>query len=200
MVIKRIIYIIPLLSIVNSVYLAFIYLEAFMLEKYDKELVSNFSLILFSTLFVITTTITISHFTNRNKKIILNFRYYLTRILCGPIFSFFFLLFIYDSLKFDNSRLLVLGFSVSIEILSIAFAIGKHKENALLKLFGVVFLWVFVGTVCFSITGIFEQYLGYEELKDSDIRLVFTAIFFHLFNACFLFYSYLPKGMTEKAF
>ncbi|MCV9929011.1 hypothetical protein OIU83_15200 [Flavobacterium sp. LS1R49] len=193
MIIKRIIYIIiSTLSVLNSIYLSNLYLEAFMLDDMNQELSSNFILIIVSPLFIFIIIATISYFIYKIRNVNFNFRSDLIFILCGPVF------FLYKSLQFDNPRQLLQGVGFLIEILSIAFTIGRDKDSLLFKLFGVVFLWVVVGTICFSLTGIFEQYLGYKDLRDSNIRLLFTAIFYHLFNACFLFYSYLPKSMTEK--
>jgi len=198
MVIKRIIHVVPILSIFNSLYLSFVYLDAFMLNKFKKTLISSFTLILFTTLLIITTVIIISNITNKKKKGTLNFTDFILQQILLPVFCLSFILFIYDDLKSDYYRLLEYGMAILIEILSIAFAIGKNKERALLKLIGVVFVWVIIATICFSITGVFEQYLGYKELKDSTIRLLFTAIFYHLFNACFLFYMSLPKSVTHS--
>ncbi|CAC9974579.1 hypothetical protein [Flavobacterium panici] len=194
MVIKRIIYVVPVLSIVNSLYLFVVYLEAFMLNKLDKKLISNFTLILFSTLLVMSAVTVIVNIAKKEKNRNLNFVDFLLQKILLPIFCLFFMLFIYDSLKFDYFELLKYGIAILIEIFSIAFAIGKNRENALLKLIGVVFVWVIIATICFSLTGFFDQYLGYKELGNSNSRLVFTAIFYHLFNACFLFYSLLPKS------
>lgn len=200
MVAKRIIYTISVLSILNSLYLSFVYLETFMLNKFNQELISNFTLILISTLLIITAVITILNLSNKSKKTNLNFIGYFTQRLLPPFFLLFLTLFVYDSLKSDYQELLIYGMSIFIEILSIAVTIGKKRENSLLKLMGIVFIWVCIGTICFSITGVFDEYLGYKELKDPNIRLAFTAIFYHLFNACFLFYSNLPKSMTQEAF
>jgi hypothetical protein len=87
-----------------------------------------------------------------------------------------------------------------IEIIIICFTIGKEKESAIFKLCGFIFFWVCVGTICFSMTGFFAENLGYEILSDSNIKLIFTGIFYHLLNACFLFYSYLPNNIAQWYF
>lgn len=58
--IKRATYIVSIFSIVNSIYLSFVYLEAFMLNKLDNKLISNFTLILFSTLLILSTVVIIN--------------------------------------------------------------------------------------------------------------------------------------------
>lgn len=193
------IYVIPILSILNSLYLSFVYLEAFMLNKFNKELISNFTLILISTLLIINGVIIILNLISKEGKK-KNVRDYFIEKILPLIFCFFFMLFVYDSLKSDYNGLLEYSVAIFIETLSIAFAIGKKRESALIKLLGIVFVWVCVGTICFSITGIFEHYLGYNELQDSNTRLIFTAIFYHLFNACFLLYYNLPEYMTQGVF
>ncbi|MFH6937195.1 hypothetical protein [Flavobacterium sp. FlaQc-30] len=198
--IKRATYIVSIFSIVNSIYLSFVYLEAFMLNKLDNKLISNFTLILFSTLLILSTVVIIVNITKKRKNRNLNFVDFLLQKILLPVFCLFFMLFIYDNLKFDYFELLIYGIAILIEIFSIAFAIGKNRENALLKLMGVVFVWVIIATICFSLTGIFDQYFGYKELGNSNLRLVFTAVFYHLFNACFLFYSSLPKIMIDEEF
>jgi len=200
MVAKRIIYIIPVLSILNSSYLSFVYLEAFMLNKINQELISNLGLILMASFLTIAIVITIFNLTKKGKKINLSVTDYFTEKILPIIFILICMPFIYNGLKSDYYYgLSVYGIAILGEIMSVTFAIGKNRERALMRSIEIVFLWLFVGSGCFSITGIFEQYLGYKELEDSDIRLVFTAVFYHLLNACFLLYSYLPKEITQNA-
>ncbi|UPZ16244.1 hypothetical protein [Flavobacterium humidisoli] len=201
MLVRKIIYVIfASLSVLNSIYLSYIYLEAFMLDGTNQELSSNFLLVLISTLFIVTIIVTIGYFFNKKKRVNFKFTEHLTLIICGPVFFVFCLLFIYENLNYDSPELLLQRIGFSIEGLAIALTIGKKRDNALIKLLGIAFLWFCVATVCYSVTGIFDQHLGYKELYDNNLKLLFTAIFYHLVNACLLLYSYLPDYMTKGAF
>lgn len=44
----------------------------------------------------------------------------------------------------------------------------------------------------------FVKYLEYDFLKNIDLKVVFTSIFFHLLNACALFYSYFENNILQS--
>jgi hypothetical protein len=205
MIIKRIINTMLFLSVLNSVYLSYIYLEAFMLGKLTNELESNFASILYIPVFIIAMVFIIDFLKDKFKKhdkkavnivcannLISNLLFLSLAPFClAAIFMF---------LKTNSGKLLSIGLPTLIEIIIICFTIGKEKGNAIFKLCGFIFFWVCVGCICFSLIGIFIQYLGYEKLDDSSVRLLFAGVFYHLLNACFLFYSFLPKNLTQWDF
>ena len=185
-----------LLSILNSVYLSFTYLESFILNGHSKEFVNNLVLALITPIFIISVSLIINIFrkgkiniSNQKINIFRAFIILLTLILVA--FSFW--LIIYDFLKSKNSELLVSSFLILFEIVSISFAIQKRKEKDLFKLIAYISFWAYLAIMCSTVTGIFIKYLGYERLDDSNMQLVFIGVFYHLLNACFLFYNAVHK-------
>ena len=107
--------------------------------------------------------------------------------------AFFFYIFIYHNLKTDFRSTITTNISILIEIIYISFAINNIRKKIMLKFFGYLIFWNYLGIMCLSVTGFFAQYLGYERLDDSNIQLVFIGVFYHLLNACFLFYNAVHK-------
>lgn len=168
-----------------------------MLGTQNDKLISNYIFPLISTpfIFLLAHLIDISkeYFKKENKKMYKLFIYYLFSVILILIFIFAFGAFIYQTYKDNNIRLLLLF----VEIISIYLAVDKNKETKILKLLVIFGFWCFNAMISFILLGFFEQYLGYQSLDTNENRLLYSAIFFHLFNACFIFYSLLPKNIKK---
>lgn len=204
MVIKQNFNFIPYFSILNSVYLSYTYLEAFMLDNEVDSLLTNLGLIISTTFFIITNVFIINifrkHNTNLNIKQKINsffFDDFVVKIILINLSIIFFTL-IYSALKTNYTSLIVTFVSVIIEAISIALAIKKVKEKAIYKLFGIIAFLNYIAIFCFLSIGFFIEYLGYKELDTSNFRIIFTGIFYHLLNACFLFYNNYSTSQSTK--
>lgn len=198
MVMKKIINLTTFLGVLNSVYISYTYLEAFMLKKITNKLVSNFISILYIPVFIIAMVFIIDFLKDKFKKHskkTLGIAYannFISNVLFLSL-TFFCFIAVYIFLKTNSENLFAIGLPILIEIIVICIVIGKEKENAIFKLCSLIFSWVLIGTISFSLIGIFVQYLGYKELDNSNIRIIYAGIFYHLLNACFLFYNTLPQ-------
>jgi hypothetical protein len=205
MVIKRVIYTIPFLSVFNSAYLSYTYLESFMLGKSTSALVSNFALLLMTPFFTISVVFIMNILKNKssgdNLKTIRSIFLdnFIAKIILVNL-AIILLAFIYDFLKSDYNRLLMISVSIFIEIISVSFAVGKRREKAILKLLGFIAFWAYLTILCLCTTGFFSEYLGYKYFDNPNVMLIFTGIFYHLLNACFLFYSFSLKNMAQWNF
>ena len=198
MVMKKIINLTTFLGVLNSVYISYTYLEAFMLKKFTNKLVSNFISILYIPVFIIAMVFIIDFLKDKFKKHskkTLGIAY-ANNIISNVLFlslTFFCFIAVYIFLKTNSENLFAIGLPTLIEIIIISITIGKEKGNAIFKFCLLIFSWVCIGSICFSLIGVLVQYLGYSELDHSNTKLIFTGIFYHLLNACFLFYSALPQ-------
>jgi hypothetical protein len=192
----------PYISVLNSVYLSYIYFEAFMLDSYNEGMTDNFNLPFYTTPFIMMVLIQINSIKNLfNKKKYQKITFYILSIIsilfCG-IFIFSFGLLIYKILvKNSLSSLFFTSLSIFFEIISIVIAVGRAKRNRTYKVLGVYLVWAFIIMLGFSVSGFFAEHLGYKKLDESNVKIIFTGIFYHLLNACFLFYSILPKNMAQ---
>lgn len=186
-----------LLFILNSIYLSYVYLEAFMLGNQGKKLINSYIFPLISIPFIFLiihlTHITKEYFKKDKKEFHKLSIYFLLSVIIISVFIFGFGAYIHKIYE-DNILQVLLLF---IEIISISLAVGKNKESRILKLSVVFAFWFFNAIFSFSLLGFFEQYLDYQSLDTNENRLLYSAIFFHLFNACFLFYSLLPKNLKR---
>lgn len=114
---------------------------------------------------------------------------------------FFLVTFFYAFTKSNNNKSFTSIFLVSIEILSISFAIASERKKTIAKLVGYVIGGMYLIMMPFTLFGICKQYLGYEEFNEnSDLIIVLSAIFYHLLSACYMFYEALPKSLTKYDF
>lgn len=188
----------PYISVLNSVYLSYIYMEAFMLDRYNKGMIDNFNLPFYTTPFIMLVLIQINSIENLfNEKKHQKTTFYilsLISILFCSLFIFSFGLLIYKILIKNNlSSLFFTSFSIFFEIISIVISVGRAKRNRTYKVLGVYLVWAFIIMLGFSVSGFFAEHLGYKKLDESNVKIIFTGIFYHLLNASFLFYSYLPR-------
>ncbi|MDQ8014863.1 MAG: hypothetical protein REI96_20615 [Flavobacterium nitrogenifigens] len=202
MVIKRvIIFLFISIPIINSICLSYIYMEVFMLNKYSSGILTNMGIIILTQIFSLIllglVNVFIKQYEKGNLKI--NFRsIFVEKFTTKTVlffFVFFFFRFIYHNLKTSSNISIATNIPIFIEIICLSFAINKIREKAILKIFGYLVFWNYLGIMCFCVTGFFIQYLGCEKLDSNDLKLVFIGVFYHLLNACFLFYSSLPKNM-----
>lgn len=203
MVIKRALNIIPFLSVLNSIYLSYNYLEFFTLNKQIKEMANNCMLELFIPIVIISISLIINILRKnkinlKSKKIDIFRTLIIVFTLILVAFSFW--LVTYNFLKSNTCKLSVSSFLIFFEVVSIFFSIQKIREKAILKIFGYIAFWAYLAIMCTTVIGVFVKYFGYNELDDSHVQIVFMGVFYHLLNACFLFYSYLPKSLTQWGF
>lgn len=194
----------PFLAVANSIYLSYINLEDFLLEKNTSETAANLGTVFGLNIFVIVFVITLNNIRKRNEskenKWFFIFKFYFKKKILSLIIMFFVLTFFFAFFISDIEKSLKSVFLVSIEIISISFAIASERQKAISKLFGYVICGIYLLMVPFSIFGFCDEYLGYSELKNPNLILVFTAIFYHLLSACYMFYEALPKSLTKYDF
>ena len=196
---KFILFIFIFLPIVNSIYLSYYYLEVFMLNKPNNDVLGKMGLIILTQFFLLfllgLVNIYLKQYEEGNLKI--NIRSIFVEKFTSKIVlvfsAFFFYIFIYHNLKTDFRSTITTNISILIEIIYISFAINNIRKKIMLKFFGYLIFWNCLGIMCLSVTSFFAQYLGYERLDDSNIQLVFIGVFYHLLNACFLFYNAVYK-------
>ena len=184
--------VLPYLSIFNSIYLSYLYFETFMLGKDSEKLVIEFAsplftipFILISSLFIKVITILFSKTKRKFRIFNSGFNILLIFILFG-LFSYG--LFFYNY-RIDNFRHLA---SVLIEIISISIIVGSEKDKMIYNLLSVFVLWFFT-IVTTTLLYNFVVYVGYSSLDFENDKLLYSAIFFHLFNACFLATAVIPR-------
>ena len=112
----------------------------------------------------------------------------------------FLVLIAFTFLKFNINKSFTSVFLATIEIISISFLISYKRQKAIEKLFGYVICGTYLLMLPFALFGFCNEYLGFTELKNPHLILVFTAIFYHLLSACFMFYEALPKSLTKYDF
>jgi hypothetical protein len=188
----------PYISVLNSVYLSYVYFEAFMLDRYNEGMTDNFNLPFYTTPFIMLILIQINSIKNLfNEKKYQKTTFYilsLISILFCSLFIFSFGLLIYKILIKNNlSSLFFTSFSIFFEIINIVISVGRAKRNRTYKVLGVYLVWAFIIMLGFSVSGFFAEHLGYKKLDESNVKIIFTGIFYHLLSASFLFYSYLPR-------
>lgn len=194
MVIDRLKRTTPLFAIANSLYLSYIYLQAFYFEKYSKSLIDNFSMPFLSIPLIFFSLFFVSFISKEYQKIKTNkpvyIKYFIKILILLVVFSFIygFCVIIYNIYKNNYNNLFQEFSFILVEIVSITFAVGKNKSNRIMKVFGLFLLWTYTIMGTFCALGYYEQYLGYS--FSSDLRLIYSGIFFHLFNATFLVYSW----------
>ncbi len=204
MLVERSLIALPYLAVANSIYLSFINFESFLTEKNIDKMAAGLGSIFALNIFVIVFVIA---FNNLRKKLeskemkwFLIFKNHFKAKILSLIMIFFLLLFFFTFLKSDTNNLLITSVLVGIEITSISFAIANKRKKAVEKLIGYVICGMYLLMMPFTLFGFCEQYLGYNEFQNPNLILVFTAIFYHLLSACYMFYEALPKSLTKYDF
>jgi fumarate reductase subunit C len=205
MLAERSLILLPFFAILNSIYLSYINLEEFFLERNTSEMAANlgtiFGLNIFVIIFVITLNGLRKKYETNEKKWYLIFNFYFKKKILSLILMFFLLLTFYTFSKSDVNKSFTIFLLVSIEIISISFAISSERKKAITKLIVYVICGIYLLMMPFTLFGFYEQYLGYVEFHDnSNLIIVFTAIFYHLLSACYMFYEALPKSITKYDF
>lgn len=192
------------LAICNSIYLSYISLEAFMLNDNLKQFTQNFVLSLSTLFFIIIGYVLVlfvkksalTSFWNKRKthpKSTDN-KFLVAWFLITAIMMIFILGKITIlNLNLDN---LILFFSLIFEIMSLF--LFSRVDQGIYKFINNIVLWFITGVCTYLVYGFFVKYLEYDFLKNIDLKVVFTSIFFHLLNACALFYSYFENNILQS--
>lgn len=163
-----------------------------MLGKDNEKLIIEFASPLFTIPFILITSLfikVITIFLSKTKRELRIFNTGFTILLIFIIFGLFsYGLFIYNYL-IDDFRQLA---SVLIEIVSISIIVGFEKDKLIYNLLSVFVLWFFT-IVTTTLLYNFAVYLGYSSLDFENGKLLYSAIFFHLFNTCFLATAVIPR-------
>ncbi len=204
MLAERSLLVLPFFAILNSIYLSYINLEDFFLEKNTDEMAENLGIIFGLNIFVIAFVITLNglrkKYETNEKKWFLIFRFYFKKKIFLIVLMLFLGLIVFAFLKDGTNKSYTSIFLVTIEIISISLLISYKRKEAIENLFGYVIGGMYLLMLPFSLFGFCEQYLGYTEFKNPHLILVFAAIFYHLLSACYMFYQALPKEITRYDF
>lgn len=180
-----------IISIFNSLYLSFVNLKGFLFEQNLAQLEKAFTVTIFSTPVILVVIINLHLFKKINFVNLQSSRILLPLSLITV--SVIFGIFIYSALKDNYPRFLLQFIIILFEIFSIYFAIQKTKENKLTDLIIYFSLCFFTGIISYVVIGILEDHFLLEKINNKLI-FIYTAVFFHLFNACYIFY----KSFLEK--
>lgn len=205
MIVERSFVVLPFFAIVNSIYLSFINLESIFLENNTNELASNLSAVFGLNIFVIIFVITLNKlrkkYKTNEKKWLLIFKFYFKKKILSFLLMFFLVELFFVFFKSNTNRTFTSIVFVPIEIISISFAVASERKEAIVKLLGYVIAGIYLMMMPFTLFGFCEEYLGYDEFRDnSNLVIVFTAIFYHLLSACYILYEALPKSITKNDF
>lgn len=179
-------------SILDCIVLSYIYLEAFFTENYSQDLVSDFTLPLYTVPLIFLVLHLISNIKGKTYEVGLRSFKFVSFITIGLYYSIILVFvvsisfLIYSMLKGDVKELLQTTQYAIVEIFAITFAIQNLQKRRVEKLIFLILLWSFTILASYSILGFFEQYLAFE--FSDELKLIYANIFFHLGNACFIFY------------
>lgn len=182
-----------IISILDSLLLAYIYLEAFLTENFDASLITNFTLpfytipLIFLVLYLI---VNVKHKSSTTKGVVpLPVKYVMMSFfyIIVLVFIYGLVMLLYTMLKGDTNTLLKTTAYVVVEIVAIVFVIENNsKTKRVGKLVFLFLLWSFAIMGAYSVLGFCDEYLHYK--FDNNLKLIFTGIFFHLGNAGFVVY------------
>ena len=172
-----------LIAIFNSLYLSFVNLKGFFLETNLLELEKAFTVLIFTNPLILMILFYIGIIKKDPHKEIV-FRNLLL-ILSLLIVTLMIGTFVYNALRDNSSSLYEYFASTFVEILSISLAIDKERTKKIQDLVGYFSLCFLTAILSFSLIGFLEKYFYDGEISNRLI-IVYTATFFHFFNACFL--------------
>lgn len=175
-----------LIAIFNSLYLSFVNLKGFFLETNLLELEKAFTVLIFTNPLILIILFYISFIKKDPRKEIV-FRKLLL-ILSLLIVTLMIVAFVYNALRDNSSSLYEYFASTFVEILSISLAIDKERTKKIQDLVGYFSLCFLTAILSFSLIGFLEKYFYDGEISNRLI-IVYTATFFHFFNACFLIWK-----------
>lgn len=187
-------------SIINSVVLSYLYLEAFFSESYHQSLISDFTLPFYTIPLIFLVLYLVSSI--KGNPLAKDEEASIVGCIVKGLYGLMILLFIYglcfliyNLVKDDSETLLRTTQYVVVEILAIVFIIHQgQKEKRIKKLGFLLLLWSFTIMATYSILGFFEQYIGYS--FSNDLNLIFAGVFFHLGNACFILYLRMEENFA----
>lgn len=181
-----------IISILNSFYLSYINLKGFLLEQNLSELEKAFTVNIFTNPFILLLLFYIGFIKNKKNLEVSgrNFLLIFTLLILTVMIGFF----IYNALQSNSSSLYVHITSIFFEIISISLAISKERQQKILDLVSYFSLCFLTAVLSFSLIGFLEKYFYNVEI-DNKLIIVYTATFFHFFNACFLLYKSIPVKM-----
>lgn len=179
-----------IISILNSLYLSFLYLEGFLFERNTKQLADVLIVTIFTAPFILLILLHLKIVRKRfrffsDKR---NFLLFIFLVIIANIFG----VFLFDALRGNKIEIIFKTISIIFEVVCISFALKQDKQQRILKLIGYFSLCFFTGVATYSLLGIFEKYIAHNKFENT-IAILFFATFFHFFNACFLFYKFLPN-------
>ena len=168
------------------VYLSFVNLKGFFLETNLLELEKAFTVLIFTNPLILMILFYIGIIKKDPHKEIV-FRNLLL-ILSLLIVTLMIGTFVYNALRDNSSSLYEYFASTFVEILSISLAIDKERTKKIQDLVGYFSLCFLTAILSFSLIGFLEKYFYDGEISNRLI-IVYTATFFHFFNACFLIWK-----------
>ena len=186
---------IAVVGVINSLYLAYIYIESFFLNSNVVSLNNNFTISILSLGLIFF----LLYFIYLIKLKTINFLLLLF-VLAIPLFIYGLFKALFNLLHDDFDNLVITLGSIIFEVYTIAVAVGKNKSKRIGKLFNLGLVWGFSVLLAMVISGVVEKN-GNLPLKNG-MHLIIAAIIFHLVNFLFLLHSIikLKRRKITKSF